>query len=335
MRKKETTYLFIFTLIVALTIASTALAQSTVREALRDRVKKLSSIPNPVVDGAPIAAAPLISALCERRGYEPAWTDPEMVRELLDQVLRVVDHGLSPDDFHARQLAARLSPGRRASDPGFAADSEILCTDALARLAVTLRFGKLDPADRDPAWNFSRKIAAEDPVEVFNQVLETGNVAKALATAGPQNEIYRWFQTALAKYRSILAKGGWPTVAAGPVLKVGSNGPRVATLRERLRATGDLSGPAPVDRALFDEGLDNAAKNFQMRHGIDADGKVGPRSIEALNVPVEDRIDQIRANLERMRWVFRDLPDDYLIVDIAGFHVYLIEEGRQIWSTRV
>ena len=332
---KTTVLIYTVIFVVAMASSTTVSAQSNKRDALRNRVKELSSIPNPVVDGAPIAAAPLVSTLCERRGYEPAWTNPEMVRELLDQVLHAVDHGLSPDDFHARQLAARLSPGRRATDPEFAADTEILCTDALARLAVTLRFGKLDPADRDPAWNFSRKIAAKDPVEVFNQILVTGSVADWLAAAGPQNKIYQWFQTALAQYRSILAKGGWPTVSAGPVLKVGSNGPRVAALRERLRVTGDLSAPASADPALFDEGLEDAVKHFQMRHGIDADGKVGPRSIEELNVPVEGRIDQIRANLERMRWVFRDLPDDYLIVDIAGFHAYLIEEGRQIWSTRV
>ncbi len=335
MKKNKTTFIFIIICVVALTGVSTASAQSAVREELRKRVKELSSTPSPVVDGAPIAAIPLISKLYEQREYEPAWTNLEMVRELLDQVLRVVDHGLSPDDFHAGQLAARLNPGRRTNDPGFAADSEILCTDALARLAVTLRFGKLDPTDYDPAWNFSRKIRARDPVEVFNQILVKGNVAERLAVAGPQNEFYRRFQKALAQYRSILAKGGWPTVAAGSVLKVGANGPRVTTLRERLRASGDFSGPAPADRALFDEGLEDAVKHFQIRHGIDADGKVGPRSIEALNIPVEDRIDQIRASLERMRWVFRDLPDNYLIVDIAGFHAYLIEGGKQIWSTRV
>ena len=77
-------------------------------------------------------------------------------------------------------------------------------------------------------------------------------------------------------------------------------------------------------------------KRFQERHGIDPDGKVGPRSVEEMNIPVEARIDQIRATLERVRWVFRDVPEDYyLIVDIAGFHAYLFEEGERIWSTRV
>jgi len=116
---------------------------------------------------------------------------------------------------------------------------------------------------------------------------------------------------------------------------VGSNGARVSELRQRLRVTGDLTGPDPANQESFDNGLEEAAKNFQIRHGIDPDGKVGPRSIEELNVPVETRVNQLRASLERMRWVFRDLPDDFVIVDIAGFHAYLVEDGEEVWSTRV
>jgi murein L,D-transpeptidase YcbB/YkuD len=76
-------------------------------------------------------------------------------------------------------------------------------------------------------------------------------------------------------------------------------------------------------------------KRFQERHGIDADGKVGPRSIEEMNIPVEARVDQIRASLERVRWVFRDIQGDYLIVDIAGYNAHLVKHGERIWSTRV
>ena len=121
----------------------------------------------------------------------------------------------------------------------------------------------------------------------------------------------------------------------GEVLKVGSTGTRVAALRARLTITGDLTAPDPADPEVFDEGLEAGVKRFQERHGLDPDGKVGPQSVEELNVPVEARIDQIRATLERVRWVFRDVEEDYLIVDIAGFHAYLFKEGERIWSTRV
>jgi len=312
-----------------------AFAQSTNRDVLGDRIGWLSSTSSPTVDGARIAAVRLIPNLYERRGYEPAWTDPAMIEELFDQVLRSVEHGLDPEDFHARQLGVRLKAGPRANDPVFAADTEILCTDALARLAVTLHFGKLDPADLDPAWNFSRKIEAEDPVKVFNDALIKKNIAAALEETSPDTLFYKWLRRALVTYRGIMASGGWPQIPSGPVLEVGSSDLRVATLRTRLRATGDLSTPDPSDPQTFDEDLETAVKRFQERHGIDTDGKVGPRSIEELNIPVEARIDQIRASLERIRWVFREISGDFLIVDIAGFHAYLFEEGEEIWKTRV
>jgi murein L,D-transpeptidase YcbB/YkuD len=322
--------------VIASTLASSPVfAQTDDRDVLRDRIDMLLSTQEATIDGAPVAATALVEALYARRSYEPAWTDPSMVKQLFDQVLRSVEHGLDPEDFHAKQLGMRLNPGTRANDPVYRADTEILCTDALARLVITLQFGKLDPTDLDPAWNFSRQIVRQDPLAYFNQVLESKTVALTLATLGPRNHHYLWFQKGLKEYRSIMAAGGWPTVSPGPVLKLGSNGGRVAELRQRLRVTGDLSTPDPAEPGEFDSGLEAAVKHFQMRHGIDADGKAGPRTIEELNIPVEDRINQLRASLERMRWVFRDLPDRFLIVDIAGFHGYLIEDGEQIWETRV
>jgi murein L,D-transpeptidase YcbB/YkuD len=253
-------------LVGVIAVAGSVFSQPSDRDVLRERIEWLSSTPNPSVDGAPIAAVLLITKLYERRGYEPAWTDPAMVKELFDQVLRSVEHGLNPDDFHATQLGTRLNPGPRANDPVFAADTEILCTDALARLAVTLQFGKLDPTDLDPAWNFSREIARQDPVEVFNEVLETKTVAARLAATEPQTGFYRRFRKALIEYRAILAEGSWSTVPAGPVLQVDSVGPRVAALRTRLRVTGDLAGPDPADPEVFDEDLEAAVKHAQMRH---------------------------------------------------------------------
>jgi murein L,D-transpeptidase YcbB/YkuD len=322
-------------LIGAIAFAGSASAQANDRDVLRDRIDMLISTQEATVEDTPIAAIALIDAIYSRRNYEAAWSDPGMVRQLFDQVLRSVEHGLNPEDFHARLLGTRLNPGPRANDPTFKADTEILCTDAVARLAITLQFGKLDPADLDPAWNFSRRIERQDPLAYFNQVLENEAVASNLAALGPQNPRYKWFQKALRKYRSIMAGGGWQTVTAGPVLEVGSTGPRVAELGQRLRITGDLTGSDAAEAQIFDGGLQAAVKHFQMRHGIDPDGKVGPRTLEELNVPVEARINQLRASLERMRWVFRDLPTRYLVVDIAGFHAYLMQDGEEIWRTRV
>ncbi len=83
---------------------------------------------------------------------------------------------------------------------------------------------------------------------------------------------------------------------------------------------------------LDHQALAGAVRRFQSRHGIDADGTVGPGTLEQLNTPVENRIGQVRANLERIRWVLRDIPEDFLIVDIAGYRVHIFVGGEEIWA---
>ena len=111
--------------------------------------------------------------------------------------------------------------------------------------------------------------------------------------------------------------------------------PRVAALRARLAMTGDLEGPMEaVAPELFDAAVEEAVKRFQQRHGLDADGVVGRQTLAELNVPVEARIAQLRVNMERVRWIFRDLEPRFILVNIARYRVLLVENGEVVWSTR-
>ena len=322
-------------LAVIVTLAAALPAEPSEHRALRARIEALTTTEHPMVDGAPIAAIDGIARLYKMRAWTPAWNDPAMVRQLYDQVLRSVEHGLNPDDFHAYQIGVRLLPEGKATDPTSRADTEIICTDALVRLAVTLKFGKLDPSTFDQAWNFSREIEDKNPVQVFDEVLDSGQITAALEAIDPPSAKYDMMRQALVTYRGLRARGGWQPIPEGSGLKLGSTGPRVEALRQRLLVCGDLEGSKAADPAVFDSELENAVKRFQRRHRITADGKVGPRSLEELNIPVEDRIDQIRANLERARWVFRDVEDTYILVNIAGFVLDLVVDGNEVWSTKV
>ncbi len=129
-------------------------------------------------------------------------------------------------------------------------------------------------------------------------------------------------------------KGGWNLISEGPTLKPGMSGDRIVQLRKRLLVTGDLFNNASKDKRLFDRPLEEAVKAFQRRHGLKDDGVVGANTMDALNVPVEDRVDQIRVNLERSRWVLQNLPSEFLIVNIAGFSVFLVRDGEPVWKSK-
>ena len=110
---------------------------------------------------------------------------------------------------------------------------------------------------------------------------------------------------------------------------------RVPVLRSRLKVTGDM--PAPVDSAsdLFDEAVEEAVKRFQLRHGLFDDGIVGTRTLRALNVPVERRIRQIELNLERWRWLPQNLGNPYILVNIAGYGLEVVENEAPVLTMKI
>lgn len=314
------------------------------REALRERVEALRSERDPG-DDAHRAVRALIAGLYEARGFEPLWTDAARVASLRRAVGASVTHGLDPRDYHAAALDLAPVPG----DGRALAQRELLLTDALVRLAYHLHFGKSDPRSLQPSWNFARTLGGADPAAALAQLAGAPDPADALERLAPSLPAYADLRRVLAVLRETERRGGWTQVPAGPKLDTEMTGrsddPRLTALRQRLVEGGDLaaagtgtaasapSNAAPA--APFDAALAEAVRRFQARHGLQVDGVVGRETLAALNVPVAARIDQVRANLERLRWVARDFVGDHLLVDIAGFEARLWLGGREVWRSRV
>lgn len=321
------------TLLLAL-LASEARALSPVdRESLRARVNALAAEPR--IAGESVSDPWLLSRLYARREFTAIWGDEAKLRILLGAVEDSRRHGLDPEDYHVTTLRAALGPDEV---PLCCAELEILATDALARLAFNLRTGKLDPESFHASWNFSAREVGTSPGRFIEGLLAAEDLAAALDSISPQTEPYRQLMAALAAYRERAAAGGWPAVSPGPLLRPGERDPRVIELRERLVAGGDLvvddADPPPASPELYDPALETAVRRFQARHGLAVDAVVGPRTVAALNVPVEARIDQLRVNLERARWLFQVPERRYLLANIARFRVSLVEDGAVTWETR-
>ncbi len=310
--------------------ASLAAAPGGVVEALRQHVETLRTEANAEIGAGSARARAMVAALYERRGFAPLWVDEQRRRRVLAAIEASRTHGLDPRDYHADALARPIAG---AADHALA-ERDLLLTDAVMRFGYHLYFGKADPRALQSGWNFARSLDGIDPDSALADLLDATDPAAALEDLAPRLPIYRDLRRALAQLREVERKGGWPAVAGGPTLEFGSAGRRVAQLRARLRASGDLAARR-VDDADFDAELEAAVRRFQVRHGLEADGVVGPRTLAALSVSVGERIAQVRANLERMRWVARELSGDYLLVDIAGFAAQLWLNDTLAWSARV
>jgi len=318
-----------------LLIPGLAAPDTKVSDTLRARVADIRDGLDVAINETPIASGIVLPALYAKRGYTPVWTNPISVQQLISAIEKVDRDGLDPADYNLTTLRLLLERNNETggADPEYTANLDLLLTDSLIRLGYDLSFGKVDPGELDSSWNMTRYIEDPDMLLQKDDAIEKGRVDALLRSLTPQSFTYQRLKQALAAYRRYQQLGGWQPVPEGPALRTGLSDARVPALRARLIATRDL---ATQDMSLptFDDAVEAGVKHFQRRHGLEADGVAGKQTLAELNVTVEARIKQIRANLERARWMLHDLPDTFVMVDIAGFNVRLFRDGEVAWETR-
>lgn len=309
---------------------------------VEDEIKRLSSSfgagDADLFGNAKLDAAVLIPQFYEERDHNPGWYGTGNEQQLLAELYRGVEQGFRPTDFNL-PLLYELQEAAKSGQPSDIAAFDLVATDAAIKLIHHTIFGKVDPARLDGDWNFSKPVIRREPSAVLNEFLDGEGFSALMSRIDLDIAQYGQLVDALKRYRDIEGSGGWPLVPDETVLKPGMSDPAVAVLRERLlregvaQETAFATSVTEGSEETYDDALVEAVKAFQTRHGLEADGAVGPRSFASLNRTASDRVDQLRLSLERARWLMRDLEDDFVLVNIAGARTYFIKGGT-IWTTR-
>ncbi|HYV20570.1 MAG TPA: L,D-transpeptidase family protein [Verrucomicrobiae bacterium] len=281
-----------------------------------------------------------------RRGQRLAWSSetgsllPE-ADTLVEALENAGRDGLDPEGY-AVDAIERLHSALK-KDPGGddavarRADLDLLLTTAFFRYASDLSTGRVHPNEVRPEW--LTEPPELDLAAALEKALSAHDLDHLLATLPPPHPGYARLRDALAALRKTAKEGDWPTVPAGPALKKGSRGARVADLRRRLGVRAGLVEAATSGKksasSIFDARLDEAVRDFQERHGLEPDGLVGKSTIAALNVPIAERIRQVELNLERWRWMPRRLGDPHVEVNVPGFELRLVRGDRSALTSRV
>lgn len=243
---------------------------------------------------------------------------PDQVSLILATLKDAETHGFRAGEFYPANLDAQVY----ASDPTFRAQGE-----ALLRTMI-IRYARAQHGLRITNWpkNWAMRPAPYDAESDFNFAVQQDRLGPWLESLPPPFDRYRALRAALARYKLIVAAGGWPTIEAGPPLKPGSAGSRVVALRQRLTIE-EPTLSLDTDSNQYDDALTEAVKFYQRRNGFDATGRVDTLTLEALNVAAQSRVLQIIANMERWRWEPRLWPATRIEVNIAAAEMSLFEEN--------
>jgi len=267
------------------------------------------------------------------RKYKLLWSNEkgrlDRAYDLLHVIIKARDEGLDPADYYFEKYSKYWdSPGL-----GESVQLDLLLSAALYRYSNDVHSGRLIESDLDPDWHIKN-----EPLNVsrlFADVARKASIAKLLKELPPQHDGYQWLKRQLHNFRELAQQGGWQKLGWGPVLERGMQHEQVVPLRRRLKLTGDLAVDPFPDMDMYDRWLEEAVMHYQQRHGLEVDGKLGPQTRRSLNVMVSDRIRQIRINMERWRWLPRKLGKRYVMVNMTGFELYIMENGSEVLSMPV
>ena len=270
--------------------------------------------------------------------YRGLWIDASgddtKAKALVDALNRAGEHALPSAKYNTPLLRAALD-GARGGDSNAIAAAEIALTNAFLIYARDLSSGLLEPRriDRD-LHVFPERPQA--PV-LLAALARTSDAAAFLANLAPRHPHYDGLKAELNTLVSLGVSGAWGAEAPkGGSIRLGQRGPRIEVIRARLGAMGDYKPAIPaVDPAEYDEGLEAAVRAFQKRHGLNDDGVTGKRTVEALNKSAVYRAGQIVVNMERLRWLNRDLGHKHVVVNQADYNVKVIEGDKVLFTERV
>ncbi len=323
----------LFLLGCLLFLSSSFVAGSEYRDLIVESAQQAAKEDSLIIDNQQIYARHFVSGIYKLNNYQLLWNESSK-RALFTTLKTLSDDGLNPQDYFFPEIIQYLQLEKKHRlDTRQRLKLDVLLLESMVRALYNLAFGKVDPVKLDQNINFTKSLTKNSFAAELLNYIRKGNINELFSRARPVQPGYQTLRRGLGKYRLIKERGGWAFIPDGITLRQGEVDTRVLALRRRLQITGDHPpGSIPSPPALFDEQLKTSIKAFQKRHGLDVDGIVGQQTLAQLNLSVDVRIDQIRVNLERMRWYMHELEGEFIVVDIASFKAYWVKDRKIIWE---
>ncbi|HTB06218.1 MAG TPA: L,D-transpeptidase family protein [Bacteroidia bacterium] len=265
---------------------------------------------------------------------DPIWIGMNGLSPLGDSLLYVIKNcykeGLDSSQYHltdieilySKSFSGRNYKGLNSN----IAHLDILLTDAFFTYALHQYAGCIHSSTQNVEWEENvRSISVMDSLQ---KAIDNNQIKMVLNSFICKRPQYTALERVLRQYIDIRSKGGWVALPEDTHLKKGDTSKQVALLYKRLLITGDISEIHNNSDSVFGDSLVEAVKNYQRHHGLVASGIVEDTLIKELNKSVNERINQVELNMERWRWLPHTMPQPYIMVNIAGFNLVVIDSDK-------
>ncbi|GJM62775.1 L,D-transpeptidase family protein [Persicobacter diffluens] len=269
------------------------------------------------------------------RDFAPYWGSAKNRKDMLSYIENMDKHGLSPEFYHLAVLKKLNNIPEATKTELQKAQEDVLLTDGLVTIIFHFLYGALNPKDIFPDWNYGMVALPENIVQTMYLALLKEQIPEQLNSIAFRMPFYEALYHSLEKHRQIQAQGGFIKLPAiDKAIHPGNRHDLIPSIRTRIAQIQEIEKNT-TDSTLYDDHLKAAIITYQNRHGLNADGIIGKGTINTLNVACKDRMNTLLVNLERSRWLSRESPKRHVTVNIAGYQLYLIDNRKVTFATRV
>jgi L,D-transpeptidase YcbB len=258
------------------------------------------------------------------------WNIKENRVALLEVIRTAGAEGLDPEDYHYSDLV-------KYEDAIFLNTTQIeeyhkLLTESIIKYTSHLRNGKINPLEIYDDWEITPKPIIND--SLLTIVLNRKKIDSLVEASRPKHIIYKKLKKALFLINT-MPEEQFDTIKYREKIYFGVKNAAIEKIKKRLRFWGDLKPSDTSTNNLYNEEFKKGIMRFQSRHGLVADGKIGPGTLRIINISKETRKQQIIANLERWRWFPEDLGDNFLSVNLPDYQLQVVENKDTVATYRV
>ncbi|MFL5765879.1 MAG: murein L,D-transpeptidase [Bacteroidia bacterium] len=269
-----------------------------------------------------------------KRKYSVVFTDKGKLTSqgdtLLDMIHNADVYGLFKEDYHSEKIDSLLAASHDSVTKKFDAiklmNADLLMTDAFFTMAVHVNKGRLNADSLTFEWKGGQMDTSV--VDILNKVLPKNSLRAAIDSLEPKNSYYQSLKRALRDAKFEFRETDWDSLAS----RNQDSTTFMARVKKRLDGSYDYTDSVKGSDSIR---LVKAIKNFQCRHNLIEDGKIGKLTFKAMQRTKQDYFDQIAMNMERWRWSRIPTEKRYVWVNIPKFEMKVMEDDTLVMKSRV